>query len=351
VTKYAGSGRPSRPLPSVSFTTQGLPVAQRFEAYRADAIRFAELIQREAWADSSASYTAWSLGSIVMKRTSSPPLDQRRTPAMVRRDGLDHWLLNIPVRSAQRVVIDGTTQHVSAARPILMSCDQPFAVERPGAEEDWLVAFVTRDALPGLGLPGGVDGVQALTTPMGQLLVAFLRDMAACLPNMTLADVPHLTDATLTLLRGTLAPGADNLKAARPHAEAVLRKRVCAIIRARLGSAILTPERLCRDAGLSRSALYRLFEPLGGVAKAIKAERLAEARRRLEDSGERRSIQQIADSVGYCDASVFSRAFRRRYGATASEVREAATFGIPLAMTAPRTTAGGFLDMVSRLEV
>lgn len=356
-----GSGRPSMKqqsgngtslgrLPCVSFTTSHLPAAQQFEAYRADAIGFAELIEREPGAGCRASYTAWSLGPVVIKQTSSPALDQRRTPAMARRDGLDHWLVSLPVRSPQRIALGGASLDLSAARPMLLSCSESYEMQRPGAEDDWVIAFVARDAVRGLNLPGGLDGVQVLATPMGRLLVSFLRGMAARLPEMTAAQAPGLRDATLALLRATLAPSADNLAAIRPQTEAMMRERVRALIRTRLGAVTLTPNRLCREAGTSRSALYRLFEPLGGVAATIQMERLAEARRRLEDPGEGCSIQQIAEAVGFCDASVFSRAFRRRYGAAPGEVRKAAQLGLPPVAAMPRTAARGFLDMVARLE-
>jgi AraC-like DNA-binding protein len=232
---------------------------------------------------------------------------------------------------------------------MLLSCSESYEMERPGAEADWIIAFVARDAVRGLDLPGGLDGVQVLATPMGRLLVSFLRQMAAQLPEMTAAQAPALSDATVALLRATLAPSADNMAAVRPQSEAIMRERIRAVIRSRLAAVTLTPERLCREVGYSRSSLYRLFEPLGGVAAVIQMERLSEARRRLEDSSERRSIQQIAESVGFCDASVFSRAFRRRYGVVPGELREVARAGLPSVAAVPRTAASGFLDMVVRL--
>ncbi|WP_341482875.1 helix-turn-helix domain-containing protein [Roseomonas fluvialis] len=88
-----------------------------------------------------------------------------------------------------------------------------------------------------------------------------------------------------------------------------------------------------------------------GVYATIQAERLAQARRLLEDTRERRSVREIAESVGFFEPSVFSRAFRRRYDATPSDVREAARAGLPRATgSIARASARGFLDLVSRLE-
>ncbi len=342
-------GLPADALPRTDFTTRNLPPAQQFEAYRADAIRFAELVEREPGVGCAASYTAWSLGPVVIKKTASPPLNQTRTPAMARRDGLDHWLVSLPVHSQQRIALASHALEISTTRPVLISCSDPYELERPDAEDDWIIAFITRDAVRGLDIPTGIDGVEILATPMGRLLVGFLREMAAQLPEMTVAQAPALSNATTALLRATLAPSADNRAAVRPQTEAMVRERIRSLIRSRLASVALTPERLGREVGYSRSSLYRLFEPLGGVAAVIQMERLSEARRRLEDPSERRSIQRIAESVGFCDASVFTRAFRRRYGVAPGELREVARAGLSSVAAVPCIATAGFFDMIMGL--
>jgi AraC-like DNA-binding protein len=336
------------PLPSVSFTNRHLRAADQFEAYRADAIGFAELFQRDTGAACPASYTAWSLGSVVIKRTSAPALDQHRSAAMARRDGLDHWMINLPMHSRQRVELDGNELQVSAARPFLSSCHQPYRLERDGAENDWLICFIARDALPGLAPRPGMNGADVLGTPMGGLLTAYLRQMGARLPELATAELGGLRDATLALMRATLASSIDHREAARPHAEAILRDRIRSLIRSRLGAATLTPHWLSREVGMSRSALYRLMEPMGGVAAAIHAERLAQVRRGLENPDETRSIKDLAEAAGFFDASGFTRSFRRRYAATPREWRDAARAGLPNA--APHAASSGFVDLLAVME-
>jgi AraC-like DNA-binding protein len=337
-------------VPSVHFSTCSLPPAQQFEAYRADAIGFAELLQPKPGAGCAAHYTAWSLGPVVVKVTTSPALNQRRSAAMARRDGLDHWLLTMPRRSALSLDLGGRQMAVGPTRPALLSADQPFFITRPGAEEDWLIVFVARDALPHAGLPAGLDITQPLATPIGRLLAAFLRDMALRLPEMTAEQAPTLRDATLALLRATLVPSADHREAARSPAQAVLRAHVRRLIRERLGSATLTPDRLWREAGVSRTTLYRVFEPSGGVAAVIQIERLEAAKRMLSNPMERRTIQRIAEAVGFFDPSTFSRSFRRRFGMPPSELRERAQTGAPAPSALPRGPARGFLDLVAELS-
>ena len=118
-------------------------------------------------------------------------------------------------------------------------------------------------------------------------------------------------------------------------------------------SPTLTPKRLCRLIGMSRSQLYRLFEPMGGVARYIQAERLREAHRALADPDNARDIHEIAEDLGFFDASAFSRTFRREYGCKPSDVRAAALSGagnIPLRQAPAEAPASTLTAMLRALH-
>ena len=120
-------------------------------------------------------------------------------------------------------------------------------------------------------------------------------------------------------------------------------------IRQNLRSPTLTPKRICRLVGMSRSQLYRLFEPMGGVARYIQAERLREAHRALANPDNLRDIHEVAEDLGFFDASAFSRIFRREYGCTPSEVRSAALAELsetPLRRPGLAGTAGSLTELL-----
>ena len=104
-------------------------------------------------------------------------------------------------------------------------------------------------------------------------------------------------------------------------------ERVRQAIQQNLRSPTLTPKRVSRLVGMSRSQLYRLFEPTGGVARYIQRARLREAYRVLSDAENRCDIREVAEDLGFFDPSSFSRAFRQEYGCSPRDVRMNAQSG------------------------
>lgn len=78
--------------------------------------------------------------------------------------------------------------------------------------------------------------------------------------------------------------------------------------------------------GVTRRYVDKLFELEGMTfSEFVVGQRLAQAHRMLTDPRfANRTVNAIALDVGFSDLSYFNRTFRRRYGATPSDVRQAA---------------------------
>ena len=79
---------------------------------------------------------------------------------------------------------------------------------------------------------------------------------------------------------------------------------------------------LVAEFGLSRATIYRMFEPLGGVAKYILGLRLQRALIELgSPSNDHLRINDIAQSLGFANGPSFARAFRAHYAINPSAIR------------------------------
>ncbi len=101
-------------------------------------------------------------------------------------------------------------------------------------------------------------------------------------------------------------------------------ERAAAYIEAHLASAELQPSAIWKAANVSRSRLYRLFAPVGGVARYVIQQRLLRAHEALTDRRDPRTISAIAYDCGFTNVAHFARAFREAFGVTASQVRSGA---------------------------
>jgi AraC-like DNA-binding protein len=346
-------GRQATSLHPLVFSTRPLPRPQQFEAWHEAHRPFVDYAApRDAQAGFEADLAIWTLGPFVAKLTRAPALRYARTRAQIRRDQIDHWNISYLRRGSLRGRVEGRDAAAVAGLPHLYALHEACEVER--TEVDWVLLYFARDSFPELG--HGLDAcrLQALDRPMGRLLGGYLDSLAAELPALAPADLPRVVEATRALIVAAVAPSRDALEAGRAQIEAVQLARIKTLIRENLRSPRLNPDRLCRLAGVSRSQLYRLFEPLGGVARRIQAERLREAHRALADPRNGCEIHRIAEDVGFYDASPFSRAFRREFGYTPSELRSTVRAG--LAMPTPqamaregRATQGRLIDLLRGL--
>ena len=153
------------------------------------------------------------------------------------------------------------------------------------------------------------------------MLADHLRLLAGRVGALSITDAPYIEKATMALVAACVAPCSDLCAAAAPQMGEVLFQRARRYVEAHFGDAELSPQRMCRELGVSRATLYRMFEARDGVAAYIQARRLARVHRLLSDSRDGRGIAEIAYEHGFASAAHFTRAFRRAFDATPSEVR------------------------------
>lgn len=288
-------------------------------------------------ADFSGRKEIWSFGPLALTRNRLPNMMFAREDSHIRRDSIDHWMLRIG-RSGQSRIRSKSKAYITKPGVLsLLSLGEAFEGDRE--EVVWTTLHIPRDSFPVLSDGLATLGSGPLETPGAALLGDYMLLLEQRLPEVRLAEIPVLVEATRSMIAACLLAGVAPEAVSSLDREIAARERIRRVVRRNISSSTFSPTKLCRLAGVSRSRLYRLLEPQGGAARYIQIVRLRVAHAMLSDPESALSIAQIGERLGFCDASTFSRAFRHEFGYTPGEARSVARSGL-------LPDAGGGADVV-----
>lgn len=193
-------------------------------------------------------------------------------------------------------------------------------------------------------LPGGSEGAQALEglmlradplkaplrEPLQQLSAMLGRRLRQGIKPQPMRSTHPEEVAAVTQLRlhlhaylSDLLGTSDRLSLARPRVRQIHASRLLAA-KGRLseiGDAKPSIKTVAEEQGYSQPQFSRLFSDAFGVSplRYRDGKRLFQAREMVKDT--LLPFRDIAESVGYGDYPTFSKAFRRRFGASPDQVR------------------------------
>lgn len=321
----------------VIFTTEGLPKAQQLDAWRGWFDTVFEIEIDDPRQGFSATSETWDLGGFGLTRLRAPKLRAMRTASLVRRNPIDHWGVAF---GYQRTLGESGRQgalDVPANTPYVASFGRPLVSQRDADER--LQLYLPRDGFPELAAVFEAAEGRPLGGQMGQLLSEFIALMARTASALSNTDPEELQTAVRGMLLACVAPSADHSVIAEAPLAATRKEVVRRLVDLHLNNPALGPDFLCREAGMSRSQLYRLFESEGGVAHYVQRRRLRRCFNELSRNAEGRSVATIAEELGFPDPSSFSRCFRREFGLAPRDVMYSRLSGAPVEATLARARA------------
>jgi AraC-like DNA-binding protein len=242
-------------------------------------------------------------------------------------DGKDSLDLAVVATGSETFSQFGRDVTVADGEAVLLSNADAYEAVCPAGKR-FLGLRLPRVALTGL-VPNVEDRfAQAIPRESAALrllasYVGMLRDNDNATPELRRVAVAHIYD----LVALTIGAGRDAAVLAKGRGLVAARLgAIKADIAAHLGDSSLSVVTVAARQGVTPRYVQMLFEPEGMTfSQYVLATRLASARRMLRDPcSASRTITAIAFAAGFSDLSHFNRAFRRAYGATPSDVREAA---------------------------
>ncbi|MEW6254910.1 MAG: helix-turn-helix domain-containing protein [Pseudomonadota bacterium] len=314
-------------LPMLAFERETLSGADCFARWRdiLSSVFDVDLPSRDAIADFDGSMTAYHLGSLLVSSTAGGQVNFRRSSAMIARTSVEHFLVQLYLDGGFAGSVDDRDIVMGAGDVCVLDLSRPLQTRASAfrnitvvVPRDSLAPLVKApDALHGLVLPGG--------SPVGSLLADHLRALYMQLPAMTAREAQAAAVGTTGLVAACVGPAFDARERAVTQVQAEILERIRRFIDERLEDADLDGDTICRTFGLSRSSLYRLFEPQGGLVAHIRRRRLSRAFADLVSRTEGRTrVIDVALRWGFGSEASFSRAFRAAYGLSPRDAGETA---------------------------
>ncbi len=279
----------------------------------------------------------WSLEGLTVSRVCSPATVVSRPKSAIRRSAVDHWVISLSELSGRHVQVRDRSLAVPARAPVVLSLGEEIHVSHH-EDDDRIQFFLSRDRFDRIAHILEAVKAERLPAAHGDFLADYMRLLSRNLPTIAAPDADRLPGAVEAMLAACLAPSADRAATAQRQIDFTLMERVRRSVRENLFSPSLGPKRLCRDAAMSRSQLYRVLGNEGGAAHYIRRRRLSKSFSMLCDAANAYPIAKVAEMLCFADPSSFSRAFRQEFGLTPREVRAASLAGQVIAAS---KTVGG----------
>ncbi len=320
------------------FRTDVLPARDRFLVWRDAVLPLFDCAPVNREAAFQATLEGYDVQQTVISICTFSELRFRRRDHHVYDEGADHLLVQI--------YLDGGYVGENGLSPVrvdpgdicLLDLARPLATHaRPSRV---LTVVMPRSLLQSVAprhnwTPGAV---LRAGTPMANILGHHLWTVWRNLPHASLTDTAAINRLVAGVVAGAFATEADRARTLlAPDGPATVEAIHDYILR-HLGSLRLTPAHLCQHFGCSRSQLYRLFAPMGGIAGLIRRARLERCRDELMTlrAGER--IVDVAMRWGFGSQSHFCRLFRQAFDMSPGDAVELGrSTGAPAPCTLPGT--------------
>jgi AraC-like DNA-binding protein len=325
-------------LPHSLFTTDALPEKDRFAAWREDMSTIFDVEESPLPVERPyhATFELHHFGRSVLGDLGASTGRYVRKQRKAARDGLDAVLLQLFIEGEVQFGVGRRTTYAQAGDIVIFDLAQP--VDNINSKFRHVTSMWPRAAIETV-VPN-IARWHGHTLPRDNSSVDLLRrHMLSCCelaPRFSIGEGLRVETATLALAGAAMAGGEllPDSAAKGPMTE-VLTYQIKRYIRENLGAANLSPARIAQNFGISRTQLYQVLEPLGGIARYQRHLRLQRCLAALQDPEQAHlQIAEIAYRWGFNHPATFNRNFRKAFDITPGEARAQAANGISPTATA-----------------
>lgn len=261
------------------------------------------------------------LGAVVVARCAGVPQRFERRSSHILIDAADTVMAVLELEGgAWSGDYDGRAASGRMGQIRIVDMTRPFDISTgPYSSIYVMTPRVQLEGCEGLDVHGLVVSEDCVS---GALLGSHLRVLSQVVDRMMAREAEAAARAIAALLAGAIQAHAQPASGDTRPIEKMLLASGRQFIEQRLDDVDLSPEAVRRHLGVSRSLLYKVFEPLGGVSAFIQGRRLDQAFDAiLQDRTEQHTLGEIGYRHGFRSDAHFSRAFSGRFGVTPGRLR------------------------------
>jgi len=320
-TSAPGSSRAAidQPSPPLRLDLTLLPAGERFPFWQEQGSRVLRPLPtwQEPQAPPMVRSDVLQLRRVSLARMEASAQEFERTATMVRADGSDHyWLVLLETGSASHAVSESVL-HLCSGDLLLIDASRPCRSR--WSDHHQIFASFPREVLERSGPSPVIPGRLAASHPHGRLLAAPLRgvwsEALGASPMTRTALGEGLTCLTRCYFNAVSTVEAHS--SVEAPGQELLGTMIRRWLKGQLHRRDLNATTIAAEFHISRSSLYRLFAPWGGVRSYLQEQRLRVAVEQLQQHAG--PIAPLADTLGFASASAFSHAFRNRWGVAPRE--------------------------------
>ncbi len=311
-------------IPHEVFDARALPRSERFDVWRQSVMPlFEPHLEEEPAEGFFARVDGFNLRRVFFCRSEFSAQRYLRRRGHHADEGADHLLIQLYMSGGYVGHNGGRMMRMQAGDISLL--DLGYALETRTEASSTLSLVVPRDVMfsfvrseqlrPGSTVSG--------TSALGEILGHHFRSVWSGLHSASAEEAETICNALVGTVAGAFAVQPSARLSVQETGSTQALETICDYIERHLASNELTTAHLCHRFACSRAQLYRLFQPLSGVAAYIRQARLRRCYRELrESSTSTRSIVEVAMRWGFNSQSHFCRLFRQSFGITPTQAIE-----------------------------
>ncbi|MFB9341792.1 AraC family transcriptional regulator [Aminobacter aganoensis] len=259
--------------------------------------------------------SSWQLPGAFLHVSGGSAMAMSRTQQVIDERPTPHMVLFMVLSGRVTSNYDGLVQEHEPGDIVVVDYSLPYESQTSGFEA--ITLTFDKASVPA-ELQNNAHGlVLTANDPTGAMLGTQIKALAEHIDGLSVHQGQVTVDGILQFAAAAYATPTTRERRDRRF----LFQRASSTARQSLSDPDFGPDELVNALGVSRSKLFRLFEPYGGVQRWMLAERLRGSLQSILRSTPDHKIAAIARNHGFRSEAHFSRAFHKRYQISPSSVR------------------------------